>query len=41
MQKGFINEEYKEPPDGLGGPQVSVPAHLMSPAHVARAVGQT
>lgn len=41
MQKGFINEEYKEPPGGLGGPEVSVPAHLMSPAHVARAVGQT
>lgn len=40
-KKGFIKEEYKEPPGGLGGPEVSGPAHLMSPAHVARQVGQT
>lgn len=40
-QKGFIKEEYKEPPGGLGGPEVNVPAHLTSPAHIAREAGQT
>lgn len=38
-KKGFIKEEYKELQVGLEALKSVFPAHLMSPAHVARGGG--